>query len=331
MKFSTFLLSSVLWLGAVSAAPPDPIAQVQESAQSRSLEDLSSAYDAFILDAQGVFWESGAKGLYPGAADAMRYLVSQGRYVGILSNTTQIATKEKEKLKKHGVYEGIHYHFLLSSGEVFRNKLMQQSLPFPTPRHTYWVFGTLHPHFSPYTAIFEGTGYEQTENLEEADFIYITIPHIDGVDQTDPEVFRKKIESIDVDLPVLCANPDCFAMEGNPPRPVVRQGTIAQLFKELGFQVYLIGKPYQEVYEVALQNMPPHIAKDKILMIGDTPGTDIRGAHNAGIKAALVTQTGILAKRIAEEGIAPTLEQFPATDQPEFLLDRLHTQAPEAN
>nr|MBP7075272.1 hypothetical protein [Rhabdochlamydiaceae bacterium] len=44
-----------------------------------SLEDLSSHYDAFLLDAYGVFWGSSELGVLPGAAEAMAYLVAQGK------------------------------------------------------------------------------------------------------------------------------------------------------------------------------------------------------------------------------------------------------------
>src|SRR5579872_7377263 len=104
-----------------------------------SVEDLSSRYDAFILDAYGVFWGSRDVGVLPGAADAMKYLVSHGKYVGILSNSTQLAAKEKEKLQKHGLFEGVHYHFLLTSGELAREILLEGDLPFATPRNTFWV------------------------------------------------------------------------------------------------------------------------------------------------------------------------------------------------
>ncbi len=164
--------------------------QRTQEIQTLSIEELSSRYDAFLLDAYGVFWGSSEVGVFPGAADAMKYLVGQGKYVGILSNSTQLTSKEKEKLRKHGLEQGVHYHFILTSGEVARELLQQATLPFSTPRYTYWVFGAIHPRFGSHAQLFEGTKYQETKNLEEADFIYISIPHIDGADQQDPEVFR---------------------------------------------------------------------------------------------------------------------------------------------
>jgi HAD superfamily hydrolase (TIGR01459 family) len=289
-----------------------------------SLEDLSSRYDAFLLDAYGVFWGSSEVGVLPGSADAMAYLVTQGKHVGILSNSTQPAAKEEEKLRKHGLCKGIHYHFLLTSGEVAKNLLLKGTLPFPTPQDTYWLFGSVHPRFGSHRQLFEGTKYREVENLEEADFIYISIPHIEGIDQEDPEIFRNKVQIVNKQIPVLCVNPDRVAMEGLPPRPVVRQGSIAQMFAEEQATVYLIGKPSTIIYDAALQNFPQHIQKNKILMIGDTPETDIRGAHGAGLDAALITKTGVMTTLLEKEGTAQAIRNLPSCDKPEFLIERLN-------
>jgi HAD superfamily hydrolase (TIGR01459 family) len=294
----------------------------QNIAQTLSLEELASRYDAFLLDAYGVFWGSSEIGVYPGAAEAMKYLVDQGKYVGILSNSTQLASKEKEKLSKHGLQERTHFHFLLTSGEVARECFQEETLPFSTPRYTYWVFGGAHPRFSSHTQLFEGTKYQETPLCEEADFIYIAIPHINGVDQENPEVFRHAVQALPKQIPALCVNPDRFAMEGAPPRPVVRQGSIAALLREEQVSVYFIGKPSKTVFAAALRRLPPHIAKEKILMVGDTPETDIRGANHIGLDAALITKTGILANLLQEKGEG-ILHQLPSSDRPQFLLEYL--------
>ncbi|MBM3184595.1 MAG: TIGR01459 family HAD-type hydrolase, partial [Chlamydiae bacterium] len=232
-----------------------------------SFEDLANRYDAFLLDAYGVFWGSSETGILPGAADAMKYLVEKGKHVGIVSNSSQLAAKEKEKLKKYELHEGVHYHFFVTSGEMTKEILQKETLPFPAPRYTYWVFGAIHPRFSSHEQLFEGTKYKETKDLYDADFIYLSIPHINGIDQEDKEVFRLQIKTIPKQIPILCVNPDLYAMEGKPPRLVVRQGSIAQMFREEKGSVYLIGKPSSIIFEKALRQFPPKIRKEKILMI----------------------------------------------------------------
>ena len=72
---------------------------------------------------------------------------------------------------------------------------------------------------------------------------------------------------------------------------------------------------------MAMRLFPNDVCKKRIVMIGDTPETDLRGAHGVGIDAVLVTKTGIMAPLIEKEGTA-IIHQLPASDQPEFLLER---------
>lgn len=279
------------------------------------MEKILNRYQAFLLDAYGVFWGSSAVGMLPGAKEAMAYLVSHGKQVGILSNTTQLVAKEKAKLAKHGVEEGVHYHFLLTSGQVTCELLRAEQLPFPTPKKTYWLLGEDHPRFSPHSVLFEGSPYTRVATLEEADFIYIGIPHIDGVDQETPEGFDVK-EIAQKGRPILCSNPDHFAHEGTPPRLVMRQGMIAHLLQQEGASVHFIGKPFSTVYQKALERFSPSINPKDILMIGDTPETDIRGARQMGLATALVIETGVMSER------SLNMQKLPVSDQPNHQLTR---------
>jgi HAD superfamily hydrolase (TIGR01459 family) len=287
----------------------------------KNFDDLIDRYDYFLLDAYGVFWGSAEIGMLPGAREAMEHLVSLGKKVGILSNSTQLVAKEKEKLAKHGVQEGVHYHFLLTSGEVARELLILERLPFPVLSKKYWLFGAEHPRF--HLALFQDTEYSWTENLKEADFIYIPVPHIDGFDQEDPEVFLKEVQEVATrGIPILCANPDCFAHEGSPSRLVVRQGMIAHMLQTHGASVHFIGKPFATVYEKALQLFSSGVQLDKVLMIGDTPETDIRGARGVGLATALVTETGGMRERIGISNLFFALSQLPQSDLPDYVIER---------
>lgn len=289
------------------------------------LEDLISQYNYFLLDAYGVFWASAKHGLISGTKEAMKHLVSCQKTVGILSNSTQLASREKEKYAKHGLYEGVHYHFLLTSGEVTHEILSSKKLPFPTPQKKYYLFGTDHPRFTSPGILFQKTEYSRTDSIHEADFIYIAIPHIDGEDQEASSAFLKSVQvAAKMGLPVLCANPDRYAHEGSPPRLVVRQGTIAQLFQEEGSAVFFIGKPYIPIFERALEFFPDHVLPREILMVGDTPETDVRGARQMKIASALVTQTGVMKELIGNEKLSFTLNQLPETDRPDHLIPSLN-------
>ena len=103
---------------------------------------------------------------------------------------------------------------------------------------------------------------------------------------------------------------------------MVRQGSIADLYEKMGGKVFYIGKPYEIGYRVALQHFQRRniLNLAEILMVGDTPETDIRGAKAFGLSSALVTQTGIMAEKIAAQGLEKTLQNLPASDLPEFFI-----------
>ncbi len=294
--------------------------------QYANLLSISQPFPGILLDAYGVFWAGNSAGLLPGSKEAMEELVSQGKIVGILSNSTQMATKEVDKLLKYGLIERKHFHFLITSGEIAKKVFRQGNLPFPTPRKKYWLLGEIHPKYSSHTPLFQDTPYTQTSVLHEADFIYISIPHINGQDQTDPALFEEEIRKLTLSgLPMVCSNPDRFAHEGNPPRAVVRQGSIAALYEKLGGKVFYMGKPSPAAYTAAMECFKNYELTDpsKILMVGDTPETDIRGARLFGMPSALVTKTGIWADRISSKGLEKTLEGLPSTDRPTFFVERL--------
>ncbi len=292
----------------------------------QNLHHISENFKGILLDAWGVFWGGNDMGILPGTKETMEELVSRGKTVGILSNSTQLAAKEIHKFNLHGLVEKKHFHFLITSGDLTRSIFLNQKLPFRTPHKKFWLFGRLHPRFSSHEAIFQDTLYSETVEIEKADFIYINIPHIHGEDQENPEVFHDEIKLLKrKDLPMVCPNPDRFAHEDKPPKAVVRQGGIAALYEKMGGRVYYIGKPYMNAYSRAMEYFHQKQIFDprEVLMIGDNPETDIRGARNFGMAAALVTKTGIMADRISEQGWPHAIHHLLPSDYPDFFMEKL--------
>lgn len=287
------------------------------------LRNISKDFKGILLDAYGVFWQGNSVGLLSGCKEAMEQLINKGKIIGILSNSTQLAKNEIDKLNRHGLLEGKHFHFFITSGEVTKKICWHERFPFPTPQKKFYVFGEVHPKFSSHQAIFNGTPYKETNHLNEADFIYISIPHIDGEDQTDPFLFKEKLKEIThAKIPMLCVNPDRYAHEGNPPQAVVRQGSIAVMYEGLGGEVFYIGKPSEIMYEQAMHLFQQYkiFNPGEVLMVGDTPETDIRGAQRFGMPSALVTETGIMSDRIAHQGLELVIKSLTSQDLPTFFI-----------
>lgn len=293
-----------------------------------SLTSIVTTFKGILLDAYGVFWAGNSCGLLPNSKETMKKCMSANKIVGILSNSTQLSSKETQKLQRHGLFQGKHFHFLITSGEIAKNIFDNKKLPFATPKKKFYLFGGIHPKFSSPLSLFEDSSYRETKNTSDADFIYISIPHINGEDQTDLNLFHEEVKKLKkTNLPMVCANPDLFAHEGNPPKAVVRQGCIAAMYEKLGGQVFYTGKPHSIVFAEAMNRFKKlDIAHRKdILMVGDTPETDIRGANNFGMSSALTTQTGIIADRISNKGLENSIQELPSNDKPNFLIERLGT------
>ncbi len=283
-----------------------------------SVLDVAAPYEGILLDAYGVFWGGNAVGLFPGAKEVMEELIRQGKKVGVLSNATQTGAAEMGKVAKKGLMHGTHFHFYLTSGDVTKAIFKQGVLPFPTDKKKYFLFSEAHPKYTSPYALFENTMFEETREIAEADFIYIPTPHLEGEDQTDPELFRKQVETLaSSSLPMLCANPDRFAHEGSPPRAVVRQGSIAAMYEEAGGTVFYIGKPSSLSFSAAMNQFNALGLSNpaKVIMVGDTPETDIKGAKKFGMSAALILETGIMKDR--------EIKDIPSHEQPTYYLKRL--------
>ena len=109
--------------------------------------------------------------------------------------------------------------------------------------------------------------------------------------------------------PVIVANPDLVA-----PRDIGlsrEPGHYAhQIARETEVRPDFFGKPFPAVFDLARERMGPHVDPSRVLMVGDTPHTDILGGQLAGHATALVTAYGLMARldvgeAIARCGIAP--------------------------
>ncbi len=294
-----------------------------------NLAEISAGFDLFLFDAYGVFWEGNK--FYAGSLETMRALVAQGKTVVVISNSTQMAEDLIGSYGKRGMIQGRDYNYMLSSGDVLRQHLIRTDIVFAKCLHPrkYYVIG------KPHGKAFADTPYQEVATMEEADFIYCGVPFLyeedvaaypqykdmywpvknnesDGRrvwDTTTAEPFVARVEkAVSLGLPVLNANPDFTAKEGHPLVPekeavfVVRNGTIAEMFRERGAEVVEYGKPHANIYDYTFALLKENgiaVNKKRTCMIGDTVRTDIKGAVNAGIAPILCVETGVTAEEIS--------------------------------
>jgi HAD superfamily hydrolase (TIGR01459 family) len=100
-------------------------------------------------------------------------------------------------------------------------------------------------------------------------------------------------------LTMICANPDIVVERGDT--LVYCAGAIADLYAETGGEVIYAGKPYAPIYQQALAiaesaGSKP-IDRRRVLAIGDSIRTDLKGAAAFGIDCLFVT-AGIHAEEL---------------------------------
>ena len=98
---------------------------------------------------------------------------------------------------------------------------------------------------------------------------------------------------------MLCGNPDLVVERGE--RLVYCAGALADLYGTLGGEVLYAGKPYRPIYDLALERIgalrggPAPLAR--VLAIGDSVRTDLKGASDLGVDCLFVT-AGIHAEEL---------------------------------
>lgn len=281
-------------------------------------------FDVIVVDAYGVF--NFGQGISLSVINTFKKWMEQGKKVYILSNTTAVNDSCIKSYEKKGVVRGIHYSDVMTSGQFAYEDIQLGNLPIEGKK--YYVFGTANfKKLDPIPAIFANSSYELVKDVDEADFIYCGIPQLidnEGCpyDSTDISDFEVQVrELVKSKKPMLVANPDMTANEGG--RFVVRQGTIGKLYQEMGGNVVTYGKPDPRIYDVLLERYCPTVCKDKVLMIGDTLRTDIKGAQRAGICGALVIEGGVTEYEMKTQGLS--LEEYIKKEgiYPDYIWDRV--------
>lgn len=235
---------------------------------------LAVSYSVLLFDIWGVV-HNGIHAL-PGAVETINQ-IPENKSVIFLSNMPRPGEMAREKLLSLGIERPFD---ILTSGDVTRELL----------KTTYQGQNVYHLGSHRNTDIERGLNLKLVDRVDKADVVLLTAflePHEDE-NQYDTILKEIAIKQI----PVLCANPDKTAMNGNQIRKCA--GTLAEKLQNQGGQVILIGKPDPLIYQRIFQDFPllkPH----QMLMIGDTLETDIIGANQVGIDSFLVLtgNTGI--------------------------------------
>jgi ribonucleotide monophosphatase NagD (HAD superfamily) len=281
-------------------------------------------YSTFFVDLYGVLFDGMT--FSKQVLLTLKVLKQAGKKVVIVSNSAALASESYAGYVKGGLIPGVHYDEFVTSGEYLHYSLKNYSDKFSEaiggPANTVKCV------FMGNSGIFRETGIQSVSDTAEADFLYLGPPrssygtvYLDDVrDEKEKEVNLEDVLSKDwnslkdrygrtglmefaallekclrLNKTLLILNPDIFASVTvdqfpNHARPIVTQGILGAYYEKLGGRVVRYGKPNVEIFEYAKQISD---AVNPIIMVGDTPWTDVSGASACGIDAALVTSTGV--------------------------------------
>jgi HAD superfamily hydrolase (TIGR01459 family) len=280
-----------------SAAGNDDAGSTDAIPVIAGLNAVADRYDGFVLDLWGVI--HGGVEPYPGVLDALERLRQLGKPVVLLSNAPRRAAAAEKVLRRIGVPPNL-YTALVTSGEVAHAALRDRT----DPAHA--ALGRRFVYVGPAsdTSLADGLDYRAVDEAEEADFLLCVglYDEADPLQSYDP-LFAAAVAQ---DEAMVCVNPDLWVHRQNGVTSPCA-GLLAERFREHhGGRVLYHGKPDPKVFDTAVAALG--IGEGgRVLVVGDSLTTDIRGARAAGLDSLFVTR-GIFA---AELGITPGDEPSP--------------------
>lgn len=244
---------------------------------------LAAGYDVVLCDVWGVVHDGVAA--FPEACDALARYRAGGGTVILITNAPRTGESVARQLDGFGVPRAA-YDGVVSSGDVTREVVAHrrgQSLFHLGPQRDISIFSGLDVHFAP---------------VESADYVVCSGPFNDEVETA--EDYRDLLGIMRArSLFMVCGNPDVVVERGD--KLVYCAGAIADLYASLGGEVLYAGKPHRPIYDNAMRKAESRrgspIALPRVLAIGDSLRTDLKGAAALGIDCLFVT-AGIHAEEL---------------------------------
>ncbi len=271
-----------------------------------TLGELIHQFDVILFDSDGVLvrWPSAL----PGASEAIGTLNSLGKPYLVLTNDAS-ALPETRAARYVEMGLAIDSSRIVTSGILLKRHFQSQGLV----GSRCVVLGT-----EDSASYVQQAGGEVVAFDEDFDVVVIGdqdgYPFLDATGKVLSELIRKihRGETPHLVLP----NPDLIYPEREGYG--FASGTVAQMFESAMALQYpgrsdltftRLGKPNPALFEEAIRRT----GTSDMVMIGDTPGTDIRGANNVGITSVLV-----------ETGAGPMdLSVLPESDRPKYRIGSL--------
>ncbi|MEH6411593.1 MAG: TIGR01459 family HAD-type hydrolase [Hyphomonas sp.] len=239
------------------------------------LSAISGAYDSILCDVWGVIHNGRAA--FSEACAALVAFRQQGGRVCLITNAPVPKAQVIRYFEPLGV-PAEAFDDCVSSGDATRAELMLRR------DQTVWRLGS-DEGFEHDRYLYDGLDLTFDDSAR-ADLL-LCIGLRDQVNDR-PDDYRAELQQgIDQNLPMICANPDKQVRVGG--KLYWCAGALAEIYEELGGKVIYPGKPHAAIYRLAVERLGEHgTDPSRILCIGDSPATDVRGARLQGFDSLYV-------------------------------------------
>lgn len=236
---------------------------------------LLAQYDVIFCDVWGVV-HNGLTA-FEGACSALEKFRADGGTVILVSNAPVPKHRVAETLETRHVPRSA-WDDIVSSGDIALAHLDERGF-----KRLYCI-GPQDRDQALFSAL-----KAQSVPLAEAEAIICTGLNFDRSET--PDDYRGLLEdALKHRLPFVCANPDFVVDVGG--QLYYCAGAIADVYAHMGGAVFWAGKPHLNAYETAHAKAEAlrdrNVPREKILVIGDSLRTDMKGAENFGCGALFI-------------------------------------------
>ncbi len=266
----------------------------------KSIEEIINDYDNFIIDQWGVMHD-GTFG-YEHAFNSINILNSNNKNLFIISNSSKRSKSSIDKLPKLG-FKKKSFINTVTSGEMIWQLLKKKFLGDKNKKNCFHIYDEEKEDGLNYR---DGLNFNFVEKVEEADLILACTPFV----KLQPIDYIPILEvAYKNEISMFCANPDFETLESNSKNHFFSMGAIAEIYKKMGGNVIIKGKPDVSIYKETTNII--NLEKKRTVAIGDSLFHDIQGANNFAIDSVLV-KSGIhkdiikIENLIKNHQIAPT-------------------------
>lgn len=239
-------------------------------------ELVARDYDVVLCDIWGVVHNGLAA--FPAACDALMRFRAGGGAAILITNAPRSGEAVGRILDRLKVSRDA-YDAIATSGDVTRGIVkarLAERVFHLGPERDLSIFAGLNVQFAP---------------PETADYVVCSGLFDDTIET--PESYRELLAALRArSLFMVCANPDIVVERGDA--LVYCAGALADAYAALGGKVLYCGKPHPPIYDLALatatalrNGKTPY--RERVLAIGDSVRTDLKGAASFGLDCMFVT------------------------------------------